>query len=88
MEIAQKHVELPCKRLITPFKNRFVYLIHSFRYLLESKGSINYLYVSMDNIPDKKREQNHFLEHWSVTNTDAMTMPHIVGIIVKIGLCW
>ena len=28
LEIAQKHVGLHCKRLITPVKNRFAYLIH------------------------------------------------------------
>ena len=30
LETAQKHVVLPCKRLITPVKTCFYYLIHSF----------------------------------------------------------
>ena len=44
LEIAQKYLGLPCKRLITPVKNPFAYLIHSFRSLVENKGAINYLY--------------------------------------------
>ena len=31
----------------------FSYLIHFFISLLEDKGAINYLYVSMENIPDR-----------------------------------
>ena len=34
LETAQKHVGLPCKKLIKPVKTRFYYLIHSFRSLL------------------------------------------------------
>ena len=47
LETAQKHVGLPCKKLITPVKTRFAYLIHSFRSLLENKCTINYLCGSM-----------------------------------------
>ena len=60
LETSQKHVELPCKRLITPVKTRFAYLIHCFRSLLENKVAINYLYDSMGSIPDRIREQNPF----------------------------
>ena len=74
---------LPCKRLITPVKTHFDYLIHSFHSLLENKGSINYLYGSMDNIPDIIREQNIYLTDWSVTSTVVMTIQRIVGSIVK-----
>ena len=52
LETAQNNVGLPCKKLITPVKTRFAYLIHSFHYLLECRGAINYLYGLMDNIPD------------------------------------
>ena len=41
LETAHNHVGLTCKRLITPVKNIFAYLIHSFRYLLENKGVVN-----------------------------------------------
>ena len=74
---------LPCKKLITPVKNCFVYLIQSFRYLLENKGAINYLYELIDNIPDIIREQNPSLTDWSVTSTVVMTMRQIIGSIVK-----
>ena len=40
---AQEHVGIPCKRLITPVKTSFFYLIHSFHSLIERNGSINYL---------------------------------------------
>ena len=40
LETSQKYVGLPCKMLITPVKTRFVYIIHSFLYLIKNKGSI------------------------------------------------
>ena len=48
LETEQKHVGLTCKRLITPAKTLFAYQIHYFRYLLENRVSINYLYGSME----------------------------------------
>ena len=53
LETAHKNVGLPCKMLIKPIKNSFSYLIYSFRSLLKNKGAINYLFGSMDNIPDR-----------------------------------
>ena len=61
----------------------FAYLIHSFRYILKSKGTINYLSGSMENIPDIIKQQKPSLIDWSVTRTVVMTMRYIVGIIVK-----
>ena len=52
LETAFNHVEIPCKKMITPVKTRFAYLIHSFRSLLENIGVVNYLYGLMDNITD------------------------------------
>ena len=83
MERIQKHVVLPCKRLITSVKYHFPYIIHSFCYLLENMGAINYLYGLMDNIPDRIREQKPSLTDWSVISTDVMTMRRIVGSIFK-----
>ena len=74
---------LPCKRLITPVKKIFAYLIHSFLSILENMGAVNYLYGSMENIPDGIREQNPSLMDWSVTSTDVMNMRKIVVSIVK-----
>ena len=51
MEAAQKHLGMPVRRLIAPFKNRFAFLIHSFQSLLENNPGINYLYGSVENIP-------------------------------------
>ena len=53
LDTSQKYLGLPCKGLFTPVKNRFSCLIHSFRYILKNKESINYLYGSMVNIPDR-----------------------------------
>ena len=61
----------------------FAYLIHSFQYLIENKGDINYLYGSTNNIPDIIREIKPYLTDWSVTSTVVMTMRQIVGGIVK-----
>ena len=83
METAQKNVGLPCKRLITPVKNRFDYLIHSLQSCIENIGAINYLYGSMENIPDIIRELKPSLKYWSVMSTVVMTMQQIVGSIVK-----
>ena len=47
---------LLCKRLITPVKIRFANIIHSFLSFIKNKGDNNYLFVSMDNIPDNHRE--------------------------------
>ena len=82
-ETVQKHVELSCKRLITHVKTTFAYLIHPFRYLLENKVDINYLYGLMDNIPEKIREQKLSLTYWSATSTVVKTMQQIVASIVK-----
>ena len=49
---------------------------------LKNKGAINHLYGSMDNIPDRMREQKPYLEEWSVTITVVMNMQQIVGNIV------
>ena len=83
LDTAQKHVELPCKILIAPVKNCFVYIIHSFRSIIENKGDIKYLYVSMDNTSDIIREGNPALTDWSTTSTGVMTMHRTVGSIVK-----
>ena len=82
MEIAQNHVGLPYNRLITAVKTCFAYLIDYFRSLIESKGSINYLYGLMENITDIISEKNS-LTYWSVTSTVVTAMRHIVGSIVK-----
>ena len=74
---------IPCKRLITLVKTRFVYLIHYVFYILENKVDINYLYGSMENIPDRIRGNKPPLKDWSVTSTVVMTMPCIVDSIVK-----
>ena len=62
LETAQNNVGLTCKKLITPVKTLFVYLIHSFRSLLENKVLINYLYGLMENIPDIIRGKSFFDE--------------------------
>ena len=55
LDTEQKRVVLPCKRLITPVKYGFAYLIHSFSSLLENNEAINYLYGSIDIIPERRR---------------------------------
>ena len=55
LQTVYKYVGLTCKRLITPVKTCFEYLIHYFRSLLETKAAINYLYGLMDNILDRIR---------------------------------
>ena len=57
--------------------------MHYFRSLLENKSAINYLYVSMENIPDIIMKQTPSLMDLSITSTVVMTMQQIVGIIVK-----
>ena len=74
---------LLCKRISTTVKNSSAYIILSFFSLLENKSAINYLNVSMNNIPDRIRERNPSLTDLSVTRTVVMTMRHIVGSIVK-----
>ena len=83
MDTAQKHVELPCKILITPVRNCFAYIIHYFCSIIENKGDINYLYGSMENTSDIIREGKHSLTDWSTTSTGVMTMHRTVGSIVK-----
>ena len=78
-----KYVVFLCKRLITTIKTSFDYIIHSFHSLIENKGSINYLYGSMEIIPDRIRLEKRPLKDWSVTSTVVMTMRWIVGSIVK-----
>ena len=82
METAQKHVGLPYNRLITAVKTCFAYLIDYFRYLIENKGSINYLYGLMENITDIISEKNS-LTYWSVTSNVVTTIRQIFGSIVK-----
>ena len=79
----QKHVGIPCKKLITPVKTCLAYLIHSFFSILEHKDAINCLYGSMENILDRIRERKPSLVDWSVTNTVVTTMRQIVRIIIK-----
>ena len=83
LDTAQKHVELPCKILITPVKNCFAYIIHYFCSIIENKGDINYLYGSMENTSDIIREGKHSLTYWSTRSTGVMTMRQILGSIVK-----
>ena len=59
------------------------YLIQSFWYLLENKCTINDLYGSMYNIPDRIRERKTSVTDSSVTSTFFITMQRIVRIIAK-----
>ena len=42
---AQKHFKLANVRLLAPSKNRFSYIMNSFKSLLVNKDSIKYIYV-------------------------------------------
>ena len=74
---------LPFKNLANPINTCFAYLIHYLHYILESKGTINYLFGLMENIPEIIREQKPSLMDWSVPKTIVTTIWQIVGIIVK-----
>ena len=61
---------------------RFAYLIHSFRYLLDNKPEIEYLYGSMPGIHDNIRARRPSLVNWEVIQIIVTNTKRIFGSIV------
>ena len=79
---AQIHCRIKEKRLLTPGLTWFAYLIHSFRYLLENKPAIEYLYRTMPGIHDNIWERRPSLVDWEVIHMIVTRMKRIVDSIV------
>ena len=78
---AQIHCGIKEKRLLTPVSTIFVYLIHSFRSLLENKPAIEYLYVTMPGIHNNIRARRPSIFDWEVIQMIVTSMKRIVGSI-------
>ena len=70
------------KRLITPVSTRFVYLIHFFRYLMDNKHAIEYLYATMSGIHDNIWARRPFLVNLEFSQMIVTSMQRIVDIIL------
>ena len=79
---AQLHWGINYKHLPTPVLTRFAYLIHSFRYLLDNKPEIEYLYGSMPGIHDNIRARRPSLVNWEVIQIIVTNTKRIFGSIV------
>ena len=76
------HHRIKEKQLITPVLNRFAYLNHSFRSLLDNKPTIEYLYGTMTGIHDNIRARRPPLVDWEVIQIIVTSMKCILGRIV------
>ena len=75
---SQEHCGLRPKRMLTPVKTRFAYLIHSFRALLENRPAIDYLYSEKPGMSAKLRERKPSWQDWEVTQMIISTMKSVV----------
>ncbi len=78
LSAAQVHCKLKPRKLLTPVKTRFAYLIHSFRSLLRNREAINYLYGDMPGIPAKIKERKPSWETWAIAEMVVETMRDVV----------
>ena len=79
---AQLHCRIKEKRLLTPVLNRFAYLIHPFRSLLENKPAIEYLYGTMPGTHDNIQSRRPSLVDWEVIQMIVTITKRIIDIIV------
>ena len=79
---AQIHCVIKEKRLLTPVLNISAYLIHSFRYLLENKSVIEYLYGTMPGIHDNIRAGSPSLVDWKFIHMIVNSLKLIFGGII------
>ena len=79
---AQTHCGINDKPLTTPVLNRFAYLIHFFRYLMENKPIIESLYWTMPGIHDNIWERRPSLVDWEVIQMVVTIIKRIVGSIL------
>ena len=79
---AQIHWGIKEKHLLTPVSNRFAYLLHLFRSLMENKSSLEYLYGTMPGIHHNIRVRRPPFVDWGVIQMIVTIMKRIVGIIL------
>ena len=82
LQEAQIHCGIKDNRLLTPVSKRFIYLIHSFRSLMENKPAIEDFYGTMPGIHDNIRAMGPSLVDWEVIHIIVTSTKHIVGSIV------
>ena len=79
MTEAQEHCRLLKKRLLTPVKTRFGYLVLSLHTLLENRKAINYLYRNKPGISNHIKKRKPTWQEWAVVEALIIVLKDDVG---------
>ena len=74
----QKHCKLVNVRLLAPAKNRFAYILHSFKSLPVNKYAIDYMCVPIPGVGNEIKTRKPLDEDWEVVHVVVHTMKEVV----------